>query len=210
MKGRLKELFDKARSATEHDASINGAERDCDAEPEAREAFAKFRRKLFDLPRWNSESALTSFAHFDADGRELEDRPLAERDFIRIALKGSGKYDWVRVARIEQTDDEAVITVSPEFDPTAEQPDKETTSHFFTSAATNNFCLQKDGTKILFYVIGLDEKTNLGETENTLETARNALVANLGYYLGIQKGEWLTFCRNFLELEESEEGKRQK
>jgi hypothetical protein len=201
MKGKLKELFEKAQSAAEHDTSINGAERDCAAEPEAREVFAEFRRKLLDLPRWNSESALTSFAHFDADGREIEAQPLAEGDFIRIALKGSGKYDWVRVARIEQTDDEAVVTVSPEFDPTAEQPDRETTSHFFTSAATNNFCLQRDQTKILFYVIGLEEKTNLGETGNTLETARNALVANLGYYLGIQKGEWKTFCRNFLELE---------
>jgi hypothetical protein len=100
-----------------------------------------------------------------------------------------------------------VLTVKPSFDPTEKAADKESTSHFFTNEATNNFCLQRDEKSILFYVIGLHEKTNLGETENALETARNAAVANLGYYLGIQKAEWKTFCRNFLEIDEDGKGR---
>jgi hypothetical protein len=207
MKGRLKELYEQANSSDKHDTSINGARRDCAAEAEAREDFLKFERKLFEISQWNSESALTSYTHFSAAGDELENRPLAEQDFIRISLTASGKYDWIKVIRIYRGADEIVLTVKPSFDPTEKAADKESTSHFFTNEATNNFCLQRDEKSILFYVIGLHEKTNLGETENALETARNAAVANLGYYLGIQKAEWKTFCRNFLEIDEDGKGK---
>src|SRR6476469_1566783 len=47
---------------------------------------------------------------------------------------------------------------------TDKEPDKNVTSHFFTSDATNNFCLEKRDAVVSFYVIGLSEKTNTDET----------------------------------------------
>jgi hypothetical protein len=46
----------------------------------------------------------------------------------------------------------------------------------------------------------LNEKTNIEETSGVLETIRNYATANLGCLLGIQKTQWETFCKNFLEI----------
>jgi hypothetical protein len=96
------------------------------------------------------------------------------------------------------------VTIKPSHDPTDKDSDKDATSHFFTSDATNNFCLEKRDAVVSFYVIGLSEKTNTDETENLVERARNVAVANIGSYFGIQKGEWKTFCRKFLRLTDEE------
>lgn len=117
---------------------------------------------------------------------------------MRILLKGSGKYDWVKIISIDEATDEFIITVKPTFDPTADEPDKTVISHFFTDESTNNFCLSRNGGKISFYVIGLNEKQNTSETKNTLETVRNVAV-NAAAYVGIQEGEWEKFCHSFLE-----------
>lgn len=198
MKGKLKELYERASRSGTVDTSVNGDEREYADEAAARRAFSDLREKLLFVDRWNHESALTSFARFSSSGREAPGARVAEGDFIRISLKGSGKYDWVGVAEIYEAADETIVTVRPSADPTDGERDEKSISHFFASEARNNFCLQRDGKTIYCYVIGLDEKTNLGETENILETARNAAVANLGYFFGVQKGEWKTFCRNFL------------
>ncbi len=198
MKGKLKELYDRANQSGTVDTSVNGDEREYADEASARRAFSDLREKLLRIEHWNYESALTSFARFSSNGRQASGEKVAAGDFIRISLKGSGKYDWVKVAEVADADDEAIVTVRPSPDPTDEERDEKSISHFFASEAKNNFCLQRDGKTIYCYVIGLDEKTNLGETDNILETARNAAVANLGYFFGVQKGEWKTFCRNFL------------
>lgn len=194
------ERLQKEAEAREDESSINGAKRTFADEAEAEKFFERLKDKIFHLEAWNAEGALSSFAHFDETGAELKNKPLADGDFIRIALKGAGKYDWVRIARIHRAPSEIVIGVKPTFDPTAE--DKDATSHFFTSEATNNFCLLKKDATVMLYVIGLNEKTNLDETGSLLEKARNFAAANLGSYLGVQSAEWTTFARNFLELEE--------
>ncbi len=117
---------------------------------------------------------------------------------MRISLKGSGKYDWIRVIDIYEAADKFVVTVKPTYDPTQEKSDKTVISHFFTDDSTNNFCVLRKEKTIAFYVIGLGEKQNTNETKNTLETIRNVAV-NLGSYLGIQKVEWEKFCHHFLE-----------
>lgn len=104
----------------------------------------------------------------------------------------------MKVIDIFEKADEFVITVKPTFDPTDEKEDKHLTSHFFTEAATNNFCLSREFKTVKLYIIGLNEKQNTQETENTLETVRN-LAVNLSTYLGIQNGEWEKFAHHFLE-----------
>jgi hypothetical protein len=92
-----------------------------------------------------------------------------------------------------------VIVVRPSHDPTKDEPGL--TSHFFGPEARNHFCVQLHEKTVAFYVIGLNEKQNTQETENPVEAARNAVVANVGYYSGLQNAVWKEFCRKMLRPE---------
>jgi len=56
------------------------------------------------------------------------------------------------------------------------------------------------------YVIGLDENQNVSFTDSLIESARNAAVANIGYYSGLQKSVRKEFCSNFLKSDVEKEG----
>jgi len=203
MNSKIQSLIEKAtaisNSTDEKMSSVASARRNFPAETEAEEAFDKFQRKLFQIKKWNADSGLSSFELFDETGNVCPRETAQVDDFIRITLTGSGKSDWVKIINIDQLPDEIILTVKPSYNPTEKAPDQSVTSHFFTDESTNNFCLQNAGEAINFYVVGLNEKSNKQNTNNIIETARNVATANLGHYLGIQKGEWTTFCNNFLE-----------
>lgn len=198
MNGRIQNLLKEANSQDSHENSVSFAKRDFTTVEKARTAFFRLKESVLNIENWNENSRLSSYELFDENGNNCADKTLTTDSFIRISLKGSGKYDWVKVIEIYDTADEFVITVTPTFDATEEKPDKTSTSHFFSAEATNNFCLLRDDKSVNFYVIGLNEKQNTGETGNPLEIVRNIGVANLGSYLGIQKSVWTNFCENFL------------
>ena len=152
------------------------------------------RPEFFRVREWNEKTTLTSFELFDEKGDISERQNAVVGDFIRLSMAGTGKNDWVKVIEIIDEAGEAILTIKPSYDPTENKPDKNTTSHFFTSDATNSFCLEKSNAIVSFYVIGLSEKTNTGETGSFIEKARNVAVSKVGPYFGIQKGEWKTFC----------------
>jgi hypothetical protein len=175
--------------------------------PKTRDAddfFNKLSREFFRVREWNEKSTLTRFELFDEKGDICERQTAVVGDFIRLSMAGTGKADWVKVIEIIDEADEAILTIKPSYDPTENEPDKNTISHFFTSDSTNSFCLEKSNAIVSFYVIGLSEKTNTDETGNLIEKARNAAVSKVGPYFGIQKGEWKTFCANFLRLTDQE------
>jgi hypothetical protein len=188
----------QARTSETGESSITFASRAFSDANEAENSFNHLKQKLFHIRSWNAESFLTSFELFDKNGKPSQDESAVVGDFIRLSLAGSGKDDWVKIIKITEEPDETVITVQPSYNPTKNQPDKNATSHFFTSDSTNNFCLGRNRETISFYVIGLDEKTNTNKTGNIIETVRNIAVSNIGCYLRIQKSEWKTFCENFL------------
>lgn len=194
----LERAGQQARESNTGESSITFASRAFSDESEAEFFFNRLKQKLFHIEKWNAESFLTSFEPFDGNGKPSKRETAAVGDFIRLSLAGSGKADWVKIIEITEESNEVVITVSPSYNPTENQPDKDTTSHFFTAESTNNFCLGINRETVSFYVIGLNEKTNTQETENFIETFRNVAVANIGSYLGIQTGEWKTFCENFI------------
>ncbi len=196
---RIEKLLAQAKADTEEKTSVSEAEREFADSAAAEKTYRQLREKLFRINRWNAESGLMGFTLFSKDGEETPEKTAVVGDFIRISLPGSGKYDWVKIANVEEHRNEVVLTVQPTFDPTDSAADKSATSHFFTDASTNNFCLRLDDSKIKMYVIGLNEETNTDDTGNLLESARNLATANLGHYLGFQKAAWTTFCRNFLE-----------
>ncbi len=181
-----------------NESSISCADKKFADETRARQVFSSLKTKLLDIDEWNSHSLLSSYNIFDEQGKSLENEKLAVGVFVRISLKGTIKYDWIKVINNDETTDEFIITVQPTYDPTEKEVDKTVVSHFFTDESTNNFCLSRKGETVALYVIGLNEKQNTHETKNTLEIVRNVAV-NLGSYLGIQNGEWEKFCHHFIE-----------
>jgi hypothetical protein len=200
MKNEVENLLKTAEK--DENSSISSAQKFFKNSEESYNFFARLKREILNIDNWNKNGNLTSFTLFNQNGDLLPDTKISEEIFIRISLKGSGKYDWVRVIKVTENDVEMIITVQPTFDPTDKESDKSTTSHFFTSEATNNFCLLNHGNSVTFYVIGLNEKQNTQDTGGIIETIRNVAAANLGSYLGIQKAEWTTFCENFLNSKE--------
>lgn len=183
-------------------SSISSAKRVFTNTEEADLFFFSLKGKIVNIDNWNKSSNLSSYRLFHENGENSPTNTLSEGIFIRISLKGSGKYDWVRLIGIFEGEREIIITVKPTFDPTDKESERTNTSHFFTSEATNNFCLLNQDNAVHFYVIGLNEKQNTSETASMIEAVRNVAAANLGTYLGIQKAEWTTFCENFLRQTE--------
>lgn len=202
--GKIQNLLQQAARQTESPtpeaSSVASATRNFSSEAEAEQAFSHLREQLFRIEGWNKESEISSFALFDQNGNSQSEKLAAVGDFIKITLPGSGKDDWVKIIEIHETADEIVLSVQPSENPT-DKGSEQTTSHFFTADSTNNFCLQRINTKLNFYVVGLNEKSNTEETGGVLETVRNVAAANAGHYLGIQKAQWKTFCENFIAAE---------
>ena len=192
-------LIEKSRSLPADESSINCEVCVFSGEDAARTAFDQVKRRLKDVNEWNSRSGFSTYELFDESGRPLSSDTMQNGQFMKITLTGSGKSDWVRVERIYETKGEIVITVKPTYDPTASPQQTGEISHFFVADARNNFCAVRADRKVSVYVVGLNERLNSGHTSGLIETARNAAVANLGYYLGIQKAEWNKFCSSMLE-----------
>ena len=197
MRLRTRELLREGESLPEDHFSVNYGGREFTTEQEAAAYLVDLKKRLIDIKKWNQHAGLSTYELIDQNGVPVE-RPIAPGLFMRITLTASGKPDWVKVENVFESPDEMVITVKPTYDPTEDPPQTGKTSHFFTAAATNNFCAFREGNKVSLYVIGLNETLNSGHTSGLVETARNTMVANLGYYLGIQKAEWTKFCKSFL------------
>jgi hypothetical protein len=198
MPKRTDEILKLAELGPEDERSINFAEREFEDDSTARQYFAELRKRFVEIARWNACAGLSSYELFDENGESTTDQRIRVGLFLKIALTGSGKADWVRIEEVYEAIEELIVTVRPTYDPTSDQVRTDTTSHFFTSDATNNFCAVRDDRFVRVYVIGLNEKANLGETDGVIETVRNAAVANVGSYLGVQTGEWTKFCNSFL------------
>ncbi len=196
----LEQAAAQAESSTAETSSVASATRNCSTQTEAENMFQRLKQKLFSIRQWNAESNLSSFALFAENGSARTEKIAAVGDFVRITLPGSGKDDWVKIVEIFEAADEIVLSVQPSQNPTDEE-NQSTTSHFFTADSTNNFCLQRQGSEIKFYVIGLCEKSNTEDTSGIVETVRNFATANIGHFFGIQKAQWQDFCDSFVEIE---------
>jgi hypothetical protein len=201
MSSEIEQLLELANSTNEPVTSVTSARRTFPNETESRAFFDEACRKLLDINEWSNSSSASAYALFDRSGSDVSGNLISEGDFIRINIYGAGKYDWVEVLRIYQADSEMVITVKPTYDPTSEPLDTGSISHFFHGDARNNFCVQLDGSVVNFYVIGLNERQNVSETDGVVESVRNAAAANLSYFLGIQKSVWAEFSKNFLRTD---------
>ena len=178
MSDKIQKLLEKAEAqtaaASDAMSSTVRVERNFASAPEAENNFAAFKRKLCRIDEWNAHSALTSFEHFDEAGAKAERETARIGDFVRVTLTGTGKSDWVKIVRIDEAADEMILTLQPSYNPLEKEADENVTSHFFTDESTNNFCLQRKDSTVIFYVVGVDEKPNTRDTKNIIETVRNA------------------------------------
>jgi|SRR5687767_5855866 len=195
-------LLKAANSSPDDDTSVNFAKRKFLDEAECVAFFKTTRSGLFDIDEWKKNSSASDYDLFEESGERSDDGAIGVGRFIRIRLYGGGKYDWVRVVSIVDEPQEVILSVKPTHDPTQRPVDMESISHFFGPQATNNFCLQRDDKTVTFYVIGIGEKQNTQFTDGLIESARNAAVANIGYYSGLQKTIWKEFSSNFLKTDE--------
>lgn len=198
MATKTETLIAEVSSSQRDDTSLNKAERTLPNRDEAVGLFRKVKSRLRNIEQWSEHSGVSYFAVFDENGDRPGDHEVKAGRFIRIQLPGTGKYDWVVVENMIENDEEMVVTVRPTYDPTAEPVDRNVISHFFAPTATNNFCTLLREDTVGAYVIGTGEKQNTSDTSGILETVRNAAVANLGSYLGIQSAEWNKFCNSLL------------
>ena len=199
---KIEELIEAANSSTEGDTSLNVAKRIFDDTVKCDVFFEQTCSNLQSIAEWNRNSSATNYKIFDEEGTDIDPSPIEVGRFIRIGLYGSGKYDWVRVVEIFDELNEFILKVKPSHDPTQDPVDPTLISHFFGPEAENNFCVQRNGKAVAFYVIGLNEKQNTKFTDSLIESARNAAIANVGYYTGLQKGVWKQFASNFVATEE--------
>ena len=114
---RIQDLVNKAEAAKD-DSSVTSARVVLSDETAAQTAFNEYCRNLTDIRQWKESSTPSSYEAFDGRGEVVSNEPLAVGRFIRIAIAGSGKYDWVRVVSIDRYPDEMILSVSPTFDPT--------------------------------------------------------------------------------------------
>jgi hypothetical protein len=198
----IESLLEQANSSPENDSSVNSAKRQLLTEAEAATFFEDVRRRMLDVREWGKNSSATDYSLFNAAGAEITGAEISVGHFIRISLYGGGKYDWVEVESITERPTEFVITVRPSHDPTEHPADVGDVSHFFGPEARNNFCLLLNEKSVVFSVIGIHEKQNTRFTDGLIESARNAAVANIGYYTGLQKTIWKEFAASFLETNE--------
>jgi hypothetical protein len=200
----LGEALVQKYSAGSGKSSITCASRTFAKTHDADDFFNELRPELFRIREWNEKATPMSFELFDEKGNISERQTATVGDFIRLSMAGTGKNDWAKVIEIVDEADEAILTIKSSYNPTENEPDKSTTSHFFTNTSTTSFCLEKNNAIVSFYVIGLSENTNTDETGSFIERARNVVVSKVGPYFWIQKGEWKTLCVNFLRLTDQE------
>jgi hypothetical protein len=137
-------------------------------EKQAKLFFRLVRQRLLSIHEWHKIAGeeKAEFALVNKGGQVVKRLPTIG-DYLRISIPGptnqSGDgYDWVKVEDIQEEDtlhEEFIyIKVRPSSSP---MNDKPVIAHFFDDAATSNFIVKREGTKISAEVHGRNEKPNV-------------------------------------------------
>jgi hypothetical protein len=173
-------------------------------ESDAREFFEVVKNRLMNVNSWHDYAGkgTADFQLTDAQGREVE-RTVQKGDHFKIDIPGPGSvtgegYDWVQVEEIaevhEKEEDSIAVRVRPATNPQNVKPD---VAHFFTSEATSNFIVKRQGTQVSAAVRGRNEKPNT-EAEAVVDKARNAAVAT-GATTGFSNIQWKSIVNGLLQ-----------
>ena len=159
-------------------------------EATALEAFKRSQDKLFNVNAWSNLPGLTStFTVYDASGQPKLTADLRIGDYVKIELPGPVPENWVRVTAIQSSARSAEFTVQPSESPGADEAESQTTAHFFSQDSSSTFQVELQGTTLMAYEIGKNERINNGGTEAGDRSLINTLVAETGWAF-FQEMQW--------------------
>ena len=185
---------------------------------EAQRAFQAQANALVDVNNWSKLGGWENagFDLYNASGQDVDRSQARVGDYVAIDLPGPSGTDWVRVESVQRDGDNISLTVRPSQDPTNPRTNPDGTpiiDHFFTSAATNTFSLQRNGNQITAAVHGRNESANTGaESGGTLASLRNRAVSEGAWgpqidipftnqqLNGPQQHQWNRFTDNLVEI----------
>lgn len=172
---------------------------------EAIELYKIARNRLLDINRWGDFSGFlsASFELTDPSGHTILDRPPQEGDYFKIKIPAPEpiqEFDWVRVEKIEEVEDEQrqeiCIRVRPSADPASSD---QAVQHFFTDEATSSFVVVRDGNVVKAEVHGRNEQPNLEHAASVGDGIRNAVVSS-GAMMGGSGIQWKKLIEGILRF----------
>jgi hypothetical protein len=176
------------------------------SEQQAKELFIKAKQRLLDINSWHTFAGAGSatFRLTDEKGDGVS-RPPQKGDLICIDIPGPGPAagdgdDWVEIEAIDDSSDPSsttesiAIRVRPAPNPATASND---TAHFYTSAATSSFVVQREGNKVFAAEHGRNEVPNTSEAGKVIDKARNTAVA-LGAMAGMSEIQWKALVKGLL------------
>ena len=174
---------------------------DCIDEAEASELYTEAKNRLLKISEWHhySGDGTADFNLTDTEG-QLVSRLAQVSDHFKIDIPGPGSvtgdgFDWVKIEKIEESDDQTVVQVRPATNPTNQDS---AIAHFFTDEASSTFIVKKVSLRILAEVHGRNEEANTKEN-SFIDKARNVLVAT-GAKLGLSEFQWKSLTKGLLEV----------
>ncbi len=173
-------------------------------EQQAKEAFNRSIKKLFNVNRWSRLPGISSTFQLYNRGGEGKDTVMVQvGDYIKIDLPGPFPENWVVVTDIKEEENLAEFTASPSSDPTDKGKEQEEIDHFFIDEATSTFRVKRVGNTLYGYEIGKDEGINNQEKEAGERKLINTLIAE-GGWAGFQKFQWKKLTDYFVHHTETE------
>jgi hypothetical protein len=173
---------------------------------EARQLFSIAKERMLDVNNWHKYSGPGSatFQLTDSKGKELESKP-EKGNLMRVDLPGPGSFtgdgfDWVEIEAFEEEkihnkDYESFsMRVRPCSNPKTKS-DK--TAHFYTSAATSTFTLQRIKNTVAAGEHGRNEVPNTNP-DNIVDKARNAIVGTSAMS-GVSNIQWKALANGLLK-----------
>ena len=176
---------------------------------EAHAIYTYSSERLLNVNHWHDFAGFgTASFQLTEDKGVVLSRQLMENDYIRIDIPGPGPtegdgYDWVKVEKIDRQDDLETevewlsIRVRPSHNP--EKPGGDV-AHFFTSDASSNFIILREGLKVKACVIGKNELPNIKGT--FIDKARFAVIGTSAG-AGLSKIQWAALVKGLLKVEGS-------
>ncbi|MCJ8153429.1 hypothetical protein MKJ01_06585 [Chryseobacterium sp. SSA4.19] len=166
--------------------------------------FHILRDRFFSINEWKSycKKASAEFKHYDHTGQPANRHP-EKGDFIRIGIPGPGSkeasgYDWVEIVYLSHRDTEGsesyLMICRPSKEPNKL---KGHIAHFYSSAATSNIMISKEGNILKVGVYGRNERPNFNA--GFIDKIRNFLIA-FGGMFGVSKIQWKLLAEGLLDF----------
>ncbi len=202
--GILKKHIPKQREGRKMDAraaiTFNSA-------AEAAMGYERIKEKLLQVYDWYQIAKLpmATFLLIDESGNEVT-RKAKEGDYVRIDVPGPGTqtgggYDWVKVEKIEESDEDdremLSITLRPTSNPTNTDAD---IAHFFKEMATSTLLVSLSSKEVVAAYHGRNEVINT-DTDKLLDKVRNFLVGT-GAKIGFSFPQWKSLIEGLVATNE--------